>query len=213
MEEQVIAVQVDSLLTPIKLNRLYDGYKWWRSVLVGEYLNYEPVRMKRRVTYYRVLKELPSLERLQQMVREKYTDTLDNHLESARDEAQGLHDELEEWHDNLGDSFPDKADELLMAMDELQTAIDYLESAIDYMSEANLKDREIYRLPVYQEVMGGQVVGASSRPKRCAEVSNLLGVISDTLEIGETESEGEFMSSIEEAMSSLESVDFPRMHG
>lgn len=192
-------------VTKIVLKNRYDRHAV-RVLPSAGYIKSKP-RKKAEIQKYLVKKELPDAEAYRVLRDAQYSTTVEETLDTARDEVADLLGQLEDWYNNLPESFQDGD-----KGQALQEAIDSLGSVEIPEPEKEIGERSLVILP------GDS--GSSRSDARDDVVSSLTQVMDWADERAEDEGLTaeqlqyfiDLRGELSEAISALENVEFPGMY-
>ncbi len=200
--------------TNIALKKIYGSM--WREMLSGFITPKANQSKYGSVKRFIILKNLPSKEEYDLMVKQRFTFTVADLITDAMEEFLSLGDEMGEWFGNMPEQFQstDRASQIEETRDVLQ----------------NLQEPDVPEGLAALEVFHIPLINQSSRSKRCMEaVSKLHDAITaledlqtpdlvDDKKIGESAEEladeaEQLISELEQVVAEAEDVNFPTMFG
>ena len=205
-QPKLLSAKVGDVVNKIAIRVVFDPY--FESLLVPSVFVPLPRESRKTPPTYRIAQPVPSLTQFALMKQTRYTVTVEDLLGEVSSGIEELGSELRSWHDNLPDGLnaSSKADEI----DEAATTLENIS-----VPELNSSESvQVFFLPGFD---------LDSRPKRAAEIGQMISAITGALEdqkcILEQENPGSediqeietFVSELENAASELEGVSFPSM--
>jgi len=115
-----------------------------------------------------ILKDLPTNEEYQKLLKKHYTTTAGSLISDAYSELECLKDELQDWYDNLPPQFQD-GDKGSILQDSISSLENFSEPDVPKFAE----ELPVFYLPA---------LGINSRASRCSEASNMLQAALDACE-------------------------------
>ena len=205
-QPKLLSAKVGDVVNKIAIRVVFDPY--FESLLVPNVFVPLPRESRKTPPTYRIAQPVPSLTQFALMKQTRYTVTVEDLLGEVSSGIEELGSELRSWHDNLPDGLnaSSKADEI----DEAATTLENI-SVPELSSSESV---QVFFLPGFD---------LDSRPKRAAEIGQMISAITGALEDQKSTLEQEnpgsediqeietFVSELENAASELEGVSFPSM--
>jgi len=205
-QPKLLLAKVGDVVNKIAIRVVFDPY--FESLLVPSVFVPLPRESRKTPPTYRIAQPVPSLTQFALMKQTRYTVTVEDLLGEVSSGIEELGSELRSWHDNLPDGLnaSSKADEI----DEAATTLENI-SVPELSSSESV---QVFFLPGFD---------LDSRPKRAAEIGQMISAITGALEDQKSTLEQEnpgsediqeietFVSELENAASELEGVSFPSM--
>ena len=205
-QPKLLSAKVGDVVNKIAIRVVFDPY--FESLLVPSVFVPLPRESRKTPPTYRIAQPVPSLTQFALMKQTRYTVTVEDLLAEVSSGIEELGSELRSWHDNLPDGLnaSSKADEI----DEAATTLENI--AVPELSSS--ESVQVFFLPGFD---------LDSRPKRAAEIGQMISAITGALEDQKSTLEQEnpgsediqeietFVSELEDAASELEGVSFPSM--
>jgi hypothetical protein len=205
-QPKLLLAKVGDVVNKIAIRVVFDPY--FESLLVPSVFVPLPRESRKTPPTYRIAQPVPSLTQFALMKRTRYNVTVEDLLGEVSSGIEELGSELRSWHDNLPDGLnaSSKADEI----DEAATTLENI-SVPELSSSESV---QVFFLPGFD---------LDSRPKRAAEIGQMISAITGALEDQKSTLEQEnpgseeiqeietFVSELENAASELEGVSFPSM--
>jgi hypothetical protein len=205
-QPKLLSAKVGDVVNKIAIRVVFDPY-FERLLVPGVFVPL-PRESRKTPPTYRIAQPVPSLMQFALMKRTRYTVTVEDLLAEVGDGIEELGSELRSWHDNLPDGLntSSKADEI----DEAATTLENIS-----VPELNSSESvQVFFLPG---------LDLDSRPKRAAELGQMISAITGALEVQKSTLEQQtpdsediqeivtFVSELENVASELEGVSFPSM--
>lgn len=164
-QPKLLSAKVGDVVNKIAIRVVFDPY--FESLLVPSVFVPLPRESRKTPPTYRIAQPVPSLTQFALMKQTRYTVTVEDLLGEVSSGIEELGSELRSWHDNLPDGLnaSSKADEI----DEAATTLENI--AVPELSSS--ESVQVFFLPGFD---------LDSRPKRAAEIGQMISAITGALE-------------------------------